>query len=256
VLTSIRACALAGVLLLAPPGALLLAPPVATATAAATPAATPAVVWHAPGRATENASSSWSGYAVTGHGPYTSVSANWVQPAVDCARTPTGYSAFWVGLDGYTSSTVEQTGTEADCSSGSPVHYAWYEMYPAPPVNYDNPVAAGDVMSASVTYRGDGVFRLTLSNTTRGWTRTVSPRLPQAARGSAEVVAEAPSGTGGVLPLADFRSVVFSGATLDGASLTPAAGGLDSITMAGGGTVKARPGPLSNGRFSDTWYHE
>jgi hypothetical protein len=124
-------------------------------------------------------------------------------------------------------------------------------------VNYDNPVSAGDSMSASVTYRGDGVFRLTLRNATKGWTRTVSPRLSSAVRGSAEVVAEAPSGSGGVLPLADFGSVGFGGASVDGARLTSGSAGLDSITMAtSGGTVKARPGALSGGRFSDTWYHQ
>ncbi len=46
-------------------------------------------------------STNWSGYDVNGGGPYTSVSATWTQPAVDCAKTPTAYSSFWVGLDGW-----------------------------------------------------------------------------------------------------------------------------------------------------------
>src|SRR5690242_13588556 len=58
-------------------------------------------------------STNWSGYAVSGFGPYKSVASSWTQPAVDCAKTPTGWSAFWVGLDGDTTNTVEQTGTEA-----------------------------------------------------------------------------------------------------------------------------------------------
>ena len=75
-------------------------------------------------------STNWSGYDVTGQGPYNSVAATWVQAGVDCTKTPTGYSSFWVGLDGDTTSTVEQTGTEADCSSGTARYYGWYEMYP------------------------------------------------------------------------------------------------------------------------------
>src|SRR5437763_10601160 len=75
-------------------------------------------------------STNWSGYAVTGAGPYTSVSSSWTQPAVNCSKTPAGYSSFWVGLVGDTTNTVEQTGTEADCSSGSPAYYAGYETYP------------------------------------------------------------------------------------------------------------------------------
>src|SRR5580693_1467505 len=50
-------------------------------------------------------STNWSGYAATG-GPFTSVSADWVQPAGNCS-TGDQYAAFWVGLDGYSSATVE-----------------------------------------------------------------------------------------------------------------------------------------------------
>src|SRR5438270_9216278 len=118
---------------------------------------------------TDSTSSNWSGYAVTG-GRYTSVSASWTEPSVSCSGT--AYSSFWVCLDGDTSNTVEQTGTDADCSSGSPVYYGWYEMYPKFPVNYSNPLSPGDSMSASVTYLGSGSFRLMLTDATKGWTKT------------------------------------------------------------------------------------
>src|SRR5262249_19767511 len=77
-------------------------------------------------RINHSPSTNWSGYAVSGFGPYQSVSSSWRQPAVDCSLTPTAWSAFWVGLDGDTTNTVEQTGTEADCSKGAAVYYAWY----------------------------------------------------------------------------------------------------------------------------------
>src|ERR671922_218395 len=61
-------------------------------------------------------SSNWAGYAASGsNGTFTSASASWTQPAGKCTGGST-YAAFWVGLDGYTSSTVEQVGTEVDCS--------------------------------------------------------------------------------------------------------------------------------------------
>jgi hypothetical protein len=161
-----------------------------------------------------------------------------------------------VGLDGDTTSTVEQTGTDADCSSGSPVYYGWYEMYPKYPVNFADPVAPGDRMSASVAYQGSGRYQLVLQDTTRGWTRTVTARSTKATRGSAEVIAEAPSSSKGVLPLADFSTVGFSGATVDGAPLSSSTPGIDPITMASGGTTKARPGTLSGGAFSVTWLHQ
>src|SRR4051812_14460159 len=92
-------------------------------------------------------SSNWAGYAVTG-GRYTSVSAAWTQPSVNCSVTPSGWSSFWVGLDGDTSNTVERAGTEADCSNGHPVYSSWYEMYPKFAKNYANRVAAGSAPSA------------------------------------------------------------------------------------------------------------
>jgi hypothetical protein len=205
-------------------------------------------------RIDHSTSTNWSGYAASGFGPYTSVSSSWTQPAVSCSRTSTGWSAFWVGLDGDTTNTVEQTGTEADCSNGTAVYYAWYEMYPKYPVNYTNPVSAGDSLSATVTYVGSGYFKLTLSDTTRGWSRTTSQRLKSARLGSAEAIAEAPSGSGGVLPLADFGTAAFSGVTVNDSLLTGSTPGLDPITMVSGSTVKAAPSGISGGGFTDTWH--
>src|SRR3954452_1074240 len=179
-------------------------------------------------------SSNWSGYAVTG-GKYTTVTASWVQPAVNC--TSTAYSSFWVGIDGDTSSTVEQTGTEADCNGSTPVYSAWYEMYPKYPVNYANPVVPGDHFTSTVSSDGKGNFTLTLSNTTRGWTQSVSKRLRSAKLASAEGIAEAPPSRSGVLPLANFGSVGFSGVQVNGAALTSSTPGIDPITMQSGSTV-------------------
>jgi len=205
-------------------------------------------------RLSNSSSSNWSGYAVTG-GRYTSVSASWVQPAVNCSVTPTGWSSFWVGLDGDTTSTVEQTGTEADCSSGTAVYSSWYEMYPKFPKNYSDTVRPGDNFTASVTTDGRGNFTLTLSNTTRGWSHTTSARLKSAKLGSAEVIAEAPSSSGGVLPLADFGTAAFSGAKANGTSFANLSG-LDSINMVSGTTTKASTGSISSsGGFSVTWKH-
>jgi hypothetical protein len=67
--------------------------------------------------------------------------------------------------------------------------------------------------------------------------------------------AEAPSSSGGVLPLANFGNVGFSGATANGALLTGATPHIDAITMQSGSTVKAQPGSISNGSFSVAWKH-
>ena len=233
-------------------GALVGVLATAAALSATAGGATPSMRHGPVHRITHSTSTNWSGYAVTGS-RFTSVSASWTQPAASC--TTTAYSSFWVGLDGDTSNTVEQTGTDADCSGRTPQYYAWYEMYPKFPVNFSNPVQPGDKMSASVTTDGRGGFTLTISDATRSWTRTVTARLKSAKLASAEVIAEAPSSSGGVLPLANFGTVSFTNAKANGALLTGSTPHIDRITMASGSTVKAQPGSISAGAFSVAWKH-
>src|SRR5579883_915331 len=232
---------------------------VATAAAAVAPAAlhaprlvstptTPFFISHGGVHATTT-STNWSGYAATGS-TYTSVSTSFTQPSVDCSKG-NGYSSFWVGLDGYSSNTVEQTGTEADCSGGAASYYAWYEMYPKFPVTYSNTVRPGDSITESVSFSGSSSFTLTLSDSTQGWSRTVTKKLTNAKRSSAEVIAEAPY-SGGVLPLADFGKVSFSGSTVNGSTLSnfnPV--GIDMVSSSG--TPEATVSSLSGGSFSITW---
>jgi len=229
-----------------------LAALVAVGSSAASAAPSRGVVLPPNHKTSHSTSTNWSGYAVTG-GRYTTVTSTWVQPSVTCNGT--AYSSFWVGIDGDTSGTVEQTGTEADCNGSTPVYSAWYEMYPKFPVTYANPVRPGDHFTGTVSTDGKGNFTLTLSNATRGWTQSVAKRLKNAKLASAEVIAEAPSSSGGVLPLANFGTVGFSGSTVNGATLTSSTPGLDPITMQSGSTVKAQPSGMSNGSFSVTWKH-
>ena len=197
-------------------------------------------------------SSNWSGYSAVS-GRYTSVSANWTQPSANCTSATT-YSSFWVGLDGDGSNTVEQTGTSADCSGGSPRYYAWYEMYPKFPTNLSVPIRPGDSISASVTTNGSGNFTLTLRNNSTGQTFTTSQRQRKAQLASAEAIAEAPSSSGGVLPLTNFGTVGFSATTVNGepiGNFNP-----DKIDMVSGSTVKAQTSALSSGtNFSVAWKH-
>jgi hypothetical protein len=175
-------------------------------------------------------STNWSGYAATGSsGAFNAVSASWVQPAATCS-SGNQYSAFWVGLDGYSSSTVEQTGSEADCSGRTAEYSAWYEMYPAYPVYFNNTVKPGDNFSSSVTYT-NGEFVIKLTDSTENWTQTVSQASTGAARSSAEVIAEAPSSGRSVLPLTNFGTVSFSGATVNSTTNLCSASGLTEITM-------------------------
>jgi hypothetical protein len=164
----------------------------------------------------EDESTNWSGYAAD-TGTYTSVSASWVQPTGTCTSA-TRYSSFWVGLDGYNSDSVEQTGTDTDCVNGSPQYYGWYEMYPADSFNFGSTIKAGDTITASVVYEGSNKYKLSLADTTRGWSTSTTKTLSGAPRSSAEVIIEAPccTSSGGILPLADFGTVKVSSSVVDG----------------------------------------
>lgn len=192
------------------------------------------------GRRPDNSveSSNWSGFAVTGTA-FTDAKASWTVPTVNCSVTPgtnssPTYSSFWVGIDGYTSSSVEQTGTDSDCNGSTPTYYAWYEFYPNPSYEILTiNVRPGDEMSAEVSYLGSQ-FTVTITDKTTGKTFSKSSAVKGAARTSAEWIAEAPccSRSGGSLPLSDFGTVKF------GLDYTGIAGTNDATS----GTVK---GPIS-----------
>jgi hypothetical protein len=221
----------------------------------------------------ESNSLDWAGYAVTGT-PVTSVAGSWVEPTAVCPVSKVEQSAFWVGIDGYaaTDPTVQQIGTDADCTKkvkkvpGGPSYYAWFEMYPQGLVVLPTgiyPVAPGDVLSASVTVVGSSSYTLAIADAGR-WTysttQVAGTTVPLNA--SAEWIAEAPTSCVAskckVLPLADFGSVVFSGATVNRLAIN-ATGLTDNlITMTKtikGKTVKASTSALdvTGHSFTVTW---
>jgi Peptidase A4 family len=198
-------------------------------------------------------SANWAGYAASGSsGDFSSVSASWRQPRVACSKGETSYAAFWVGLDGYGSRTVEQIGTASECRSGKPASYAWYEVYPKKGARCSITVDAGDRIDASVEYRSGG-FKLALSDGS-STCRTSAKAGRRFERSSAEVIVEAPSsnhGPKGTLDLADFGSVSFSGTSVDGDPLARA--DPDKVIMRSADRVKARPSKLRRDRFSVDW---
>jgi hypothetical protein len=224
---------------------------------------------HGMHRSTSN-SLDWAGYAVTGT-PVTSVAGSWVQPTATCPGTKLEQSAFWVGIDGFASTdpTVQQIGTDADCAKGSkkhpggPVYYAWYEMFPGPLVVLSlatYPVDQGDDLSANITASG-GTYVLTLVDAGH-WTFSTTQVSATALNASAEWIAEAPTsvvnGKTKVVPLTQFGSVTFNGATVNGLPVNGSGLVTNQITMTKnkkGTIVEAAPSALSTAgtSFTITW---
>jgi hypothetical protein len=235
--------------------------------------------------ATAVSSANWAGYADT-NDTYTSVSSSWTEPEVSCSSSggglslgldgltgifnsllggPSSASAFWVGLDGYSSTSVEQIGTDSDCDSGTPSYYAWYEMYPNPSVTLPtaDAVNPGDHLTALVASNAAGTsFTLVIKDTTAGWSFSTTQTGSGYARSSAEVIAEAPSECTAVycseIALADFGQVGYSGSSLiDTAAKVGSLSAFNAneITMSDDGTTLATPSSLSSdgSSFSVTW---
>ena len=167
-------------------------------------------------------STNWSGYAIHRAGvSFQQVSATWTEPGATCVPGRPSYSAVWVGLGGYTSSSdaLEQTGTEIDCNAaGNVVSSAWFELVPAPSKAITLPVDPGDVMRATVSVTGHKVV-IELDNLSRhqSFLRTLHASTVDV--GSAEWIVEAPSQCVSqfacqALPLANFGSVSFASASV------------------------------------------
>jgi hypothetical protein len=211
-------------------------------------------------------STNWAGYAVTGAAhSVTRVSGSWVEPTV-VGSCPSGarYSSFWIGIDGYSSSTVEQTGTDVDCTGGHASYYAWYEFYPAGSVSIGSvAVSDGDHISASVSFSTS--FTVKLTDVTSGKSFSITKSVSGAQRSSAEWIAESPeicSSTCKLASLTDFGTVHFSNgrATVSGTSgAIGSFSSVDKITMtnSGGTITRASPSALNTAgtSFSIRWKH-
>lgn len=211
----------------------------------------------------EGTSSNWSGYASISNlsSPASNyvknVQGSWTIPTLTCGTTTT-YSSAWIGIDGYSDNSVEQIGTEQDCSNGAQQNYAWFEMYPHPSFKITGmTVHAGDVFDAKVVYVGKNKFQLSITDVTTGKSYANTFKA-NAQRSSAEWVVEAPY-SGGVLPLANFGTMTFTNAQFTNSSGNAFAidgkgvGTYDSITMHDPNGGNSTPSALTDSGTSSSF---
>ena len=161
-------------------------------------------------------STNWSGISMdTTQGAVTAVSGSWIVPAV--TGSGKGYSATWVGIDGYGGShDVLQAGCDADVSLSDGVtqyrYCPWWEWYPDASVQITNmPVSPGDVLHCLICLQAGStsVASIFLGNKTTAKGLTFTAEIPPSASLSgncAEWIIEA---TGDWGPLARFSQVDF-----------------------------------------------
>ena len=148
-----------------------------------------------PGADQSGCSTNWSGYAVLGAaGTFDRAFGSWVVPSVACPPSGQTFVALWVGIDGFNSATVEQTGVLAECIGGSPTYAVWYEFYPAPMVAIGSvAVSPGDVVTATISYDSATDKFTTYVESSGGGSYTKTQAVSGADRSSAEWIVERPS---------------------------------------------------------------
>jgi Peptidase A4 family len=205
-------------------------------------------------------STNWSGYADVNRAgnTYSTVTGSWAEPSVSCSRQ-TSLAAFWVGIDGYSSDSVEQDGTLAECYADHAYYFSWWEMYPTNDIQVvGESVSPGDSIAASVVRSGTSYTLKVTDSTHSANSFSTTQTCSNCANSSAEWIAEAPSGSSGVYPLSDFHTWTETGATVTSGSTNGVISTFpdDEITMIdNSGLVKAQPGALnsSGNGFSVTW---
>jgi len=203
-------------------------------------------------------STNWSGYADTGSG-FSTVTGSWTEPTATCSGRTESLAAFWVGIDGYSSDSVEQDGTLVECYRGTGYYYTWWEMYPTNDIQVvGETLRPGDAISASVVRSGTSYTLKVTDSTHTANSFTTTQTCSSCANSSAEWIAEAPSSSSGVEPLSNFGSWTESGATVVAGSASGVISSFtdDEITMIdSSGLTKALPGALnsSGNGFGVTW---
>jgi hypothetical protein len=177
-------------------------------------------------------------------------------------------TAFWVGLDGFDSGTVEQDGTLAWCYQGRPYYYTWWEMFPEVGVEtVGTGLVPGDRVTASVRFAGGpyNTYVLAVTDSTHPAnsfrTSQVCYFLVTCSNASAEWIAETPAGSRGLWPWPPFGRWSVTSARVGSGT---ASGGINSfpddrLVIVGddGGTL-ANTGALdsSGHSFTMTWAHD
>lgn len=208
------------------------------------------------GQISDVGSYNWAGYADTSStaGTYSKVSASWKVPAVTCTREDQ-ITSEWVGLDGFSTSTVEQDGTSSQCFEGVALYYSWYEMYPAGSVEVGTTVKAGDSISASVTHSGTSYTLALTDSTTSGnnISETASCAATTCLDESAEIITERPAyATTGIVPEADFGTVTYSNAVVSPLN-TSTVYNIACIDSTDSYDIVSTGGIVGGNSFSNTW---
>jgi hypothetical protein len=215
----------------------------------------------------QSTSGNWAGYAATSKSDYQVTDAYTVffVPTISCGSTEPTLSDQWVGIDGFSTDTVEQEGVTEYCTSngGSPTYVAWFEFFPEDPV-YVFDVNAGDEIEAYTEFsEATDVFTVVLNDLTleEGFYTFGNPE--NGAASSAECISENIVGEG-TYYLADYGTQIFYSCQTTINGYFGGIGGLNKdahatvyeITNVGpiSGHTDQKPSKLANDIYKDDYF--
>ncbi|KAF2813584.1 uncharacterized protein BDZ99DRAFT_460791 [Mytilinidion resinicola] len=147
-------------------------------------------------------------------------------------------SSAWVGIDGDTyGNAILQAGVDFTISSSGTVSYdSWYEWYPDYAYDFSNfAVHTGDVIAISIVSSSSSKGTVTLANKTTGKSVSKTLSAPDSsstlAGQNAEWIVEDFDENNSEVPLSDFHTVTFTGASAKTASETVGLSGATVIDL-------------------------
>ncbi len=171
-------------------------------------------------------SNTWTGYEY--HNSTGTTDASWTQPsaASQCPQFTQCIAAFWVGqtalkgggASGDTKEGIDQAGSVANVSRGYcctvTSYYAWYEFFPAYPVNCFG-ISSGDTIYAGAYYSG-GYNWAYAEDGTNNNVCTTSSQMAMGSPSYSQFIAEEPSGSD---TAPDFNSMTFTSSEIGGTGI-------------------------------------
>ncbi len=135
----------------------------------------------------------WSGYAQSAAtGTFRSVADTWTVPTVNTGFAGDQYSSDWVGIGGFSESTLVQAGTEADNIGGTAFYRAWTEILPEAENPLPMTIKAGNKITTTVEEKKPGVWIMTVDDKTTKTKESRTVEYSGSSHASVEAVHERP----------------------------------------------------------------
>lgn len=209
----------------------------------------------------------WSGYVSKGN--FAMVQGDFIQPTINNSNPSYTHESTWVGLGGYNSGKLVQTGTAMNTYAGGKYYYAWYEYLsatnPNPEIRFTSiTVNPGDKIHTYCSFQqANNKFNAYIANNTNGTSQSVLVNISASEyfdSTTAEFINEKPSWGLTDNGLTNYGTTSWwncQAYTMSCVWQNLGATTYDKVNMYNpdNGNVRAMPSGLSGQNFTSTWYN-